>query len=119
MSESTADGGNNVVTFSDGKTVTIKNGSKGSSGTNGTNGADGISPTVTVSKSGKVTTIKITDKDGTKTATINDGADGEPYTLTAADKAAIKDAVIASLTTEKWMFELEDGSTVEKSVVVS
>ncbi|MBO5837263.1 MAG: hypothetical protein J6Q92_05150 [Oscillospiraceae bacterium] len=37
VSESTADGGSNVVTFSDGKTVTVKNGSKGSSGTNGTN----------------------------------------------------------------------------------
>lgn len=32
VSESSADGGNNVVTFSDGKTVTIKNGSKGSDG---------------------------------------------------------------------------------------
>ena len=32
--ESTADGGSNVVTFSDGKTVTIKNGSKGSDGKN-------------------------------------------------------------------------------------
>lgn len=40
-------------------------------------GEDGYSPTVTVSKSGKVTTIKITDKDGTKTATINDGTDGK------------------------------------------
>lgn len=37
---------------------------------------DGFSPTVTVSKSGKVTTIKITDKSETKTATINDGTDG-------------------------------------------
>ena len=39
-------------------------------------GDDGISPTVAVSKSGKVTTISITDKNGTKTATVNDGADG-------------------------------------------
>ena len=38
VSTSTADGGSNVVTFSDGKTVTIKNGSKGS------NGADGKTP---------------------------------------------------------------------------
>jgi hypothetical protein len=38
VSESTADGGSNVVTFSDGKTLTVKNGSKGSSGANGTNG---------------------------------------------------------------------------------
>ena len=39
-------------------------------------GDDGISPTVTTSKSGKVTTVTFTDKNGTKTATINDGADG-------------------------------------------
>lgn len=36
VSESTVDGGSNVVTFSDGKTVTIKNGSKGSTGAAGT-----------------------------------------------------------------------------------
>lgn len=36
VSTSSADGGSNVVTFSDGKTLTIKNGSKGSPGTNGT-----------------------------------------------------------------------------------
>ena len=32
ISENTTDGGNNVVTFSDGKTLTIKNGSKGPKG---------------------------------------------------------------------------------------
>lgn len=73
VSESTADGGSNVVTFSDGKTLTVKNGGMGSPGANGT---DGVSPTVEVSKSGKVTTITITDANGTKTATINDGEDG-------------------------------------------
>ena len=41
VSESTADGGNNVVTFSDGKTVTIKNGSKGTKGDKGDTGATG------------------------------------------------------------------------------
>ena len=41
VSESTADGGSNVVTFSDGKTVTIKNGGKGSKGDKGDTGADG------------------------------------------------------------------------------
>ena len=35
VSESTADGGSNVVTFSDGKTITIKNGSKGADGKDG------------------------------------------------------------------------------------
>lgn len=41
VSESGADGGNNVVTFSDGKTVTIKNGGKGSTGATGATGATG------------------------------------------------------------------------------
>lgn len=44
VSESTADGGSNVVTFSDGKTVTIKNGSKGSTGATGATGAAGKTP---------------------------------------------------------------------------
>ena len=39
-------------------------------------GADGVSPTVAVSKRGKVTTLTITDAEGTKTATVNDGEDG-------------------------------------------
>lgn len=41
VSESTEDGGSNVVTFSDGKTVTIKNGSKGSTGSKGDKGDAG------------------------------------------------------------------------------
>lgn len=41
VSESTADGGSNVVTFSDGKTLTVKNGSKGSTGATGATGATG------------------------------------------------------------------------------
>lgn len=43
VSESTASGGSNVVTFSDGKKVTIKN---GVNGTNGSNGKDGVTPTI-------------------------------------------------------------------------
>ena len=35
MSESTDDGGSNIVTFSDGKQLTVKNGSKGSNGKDG------------------------------------------------------------------------------------
>lgn len=41
VSESTTDGGSNVVTFSDGKTLTVKNGSKGSKGDKGDTGATG------------------------------------------------------------------------------
>lgn len=51
-------------------------GDKGDPGTNGINGQDGVSPVVDVSKSNKTTTITITDINGTKTATIYDGADG-------------------------------------------
>ena len=49
---------------------------KGSKGDNGEAGQDGVSPTVTTSKSGKVTTITITDAQGIHTATILDGSDG-------------------------------------------
>lgn len=41
VSESSADGGDNVVTFSDGKTLTVKNGSKGSKGDTGDTGETG------------------------------------------------------------------------------
>lgn len=44
VSESTADGGNNVVTFSDGKTLTVKNGKQGNPGTPGSDGHDGKTP---------------------------------------------------------------------------
>ena len=38
-------------------------------------GENGVSPTVTLSKEGKITTLTIIDVGGTKTATINDGED--------------------------------------------
>ncbi len=44
VSTSSADGGSNVVTFSDGKTLTVKNGSKGSTGAAGKDGVDGKTP---------------------------------------------------------------------------
>jgi hypothetical protein len=40
-------------------------------------GADGFSPIVSLSKSGKVTTLEITDKNGKKKAEILDGKDGK------------------------------------------
>ena len=48
----------------------------GETGEIGPQGPAGVSPTVEVSKTGKVTTITITDATGPHTATINDGADG-------------------------------------------
>lgn len=50
---------------------------KGKDYFDGEDGVDGISPTVSVSKNGNVTTINILDKDGLKTATINDGTNGK------------------------------------------
>ena len=53
-----------------------EDGQPGQDGAPGKDGEDGFSPTVSVSKVGKVTTITITDKNGVHTATINDGQDG-------------------------------------------
>jgi hypothetical protein len=51
-------------------------GATGATGPTGPKGDDGVSPTISVSKSGKITTITIVDAEGSHTATINDGADG-------------------------------------------
>lgn len=53
---------------------------KGKTGATGSPGKDGISPTVSVSKSGNTTTISITDKNGTHTQTVKDGTNGTPGT---------------------------------------
>lgn len=52
-------------------------GAKGDTGATGQPGRDGFSPTATVTKSGKVSTITITDKNGTTTAQVMDGERGE------------------------------------------
>lgn len=54
----------------------IYNGQKGDKGDKGNPGVDGFSPIATVTKSGDVATISITDKNGTTTATVKDGTDG-------------------------------------------
>ena len=57
-------------------TGVMAEGVNGTDGIDGTNGTDGVSPTVTVTKEGKVATITCTDVNGTTTATISDGAEG-------------------------------------------
>lgn len=47
-------------------------GATGGTGTTGATGADGFSPVANVSKSGTTTTITVTDKTGTTTASISD-----------------------------------------------
>lgn len=56
-------------------------GADGSNGQDGQDGADGFSPTASVTKSGKVATITITDKNGTTTETVSDGEDADPQDL--------------------------------------
>ena len=53
-----------------------QDGAPGRDGQDGAPGADGYSPTASVSKSGKIATITITDKNGTTSAQVSDGADG-------------------------------------------
>lgn len=46
------------------------------------------------------------------------GIDGNDYVLTDEDKQEIATKVIEALSTETWTFTLEDGSTVNKTVVL-
>ncbi len=52
-------------------------GADGADGKNGNDGADGYSPIVSLSRGENSVTVSITDKNGTKTATIFDGADAD------------------------------------------
>lgn len=94
-STSSADGGSNVYTFSNGSTIAVKNGSKGSQGNpgkDGTNGTNGTSVTVaSVSESdtdGGNNTITFSDgtsiiiKNGTKGAKGDKGDAGTNATTT-------------------------------------
>lgn len=57
-------------------TFTVTNGAKGDPGNPGSPGQPGVSPSVTINKVGKVTTLIITDALGPHEATILDGNDG-------------------------------------------
>lgn len=63
-----------TVTFTNGTSMTF-------TVTNGEDGTDGISPTATVTKSGKIATITITDKNGTTSVQLHDGEDADPTEL--------------------------------------
>lgn len=89
-------GADGVMTFEE-LTDEQRESLKGDQGPKGDPGPTGHSPSVTASKSGKVTTIKV---DGVSIATINDGnegAQGPAYTLTDSDRQTIVEAVVAAL----------------------
>lgn len=138
---STADGGSNVYTFSDGSTITVKNGSKGSTGAAGKNGTNGVTPTikvasgtaissvgtpsVTASTSGTTTTFTFNYLKGTK------GDKGDPGTnatttavaTTSANGLMSKDmatklngiasgaTAVTSTTVSNWGFKKTDTNT--------
>lgn len=83
---SSADGGNNVVTFSDGKTLTVKNGTKGSSG------KDGTSVTITNVEESTASggSNVVTFSDG-KTLTIKNGKDGTGGTGSGSSDWSVND----------------------------
>ena len=91
INESTEDGGDNVVTFSDGKTVTIKNGSRGPQGPQGEMGPRG--PTGEIGPQGPVGDTGKTGLQGPTGETGPQGPKGDSYTLTEADKAEIAELV--------------------------
>lgn len=106
VSESAADGGSNVVTFSDGKTLTVKNGSKGSAGkdgSNGSNGADGVSvtkveQTTTSNADGGTNVITVTLSNGqTYSFNVKNGSKGSTGDA-GSDATVTKAAVEAVLT---------------------
>lgn len=74
VSESTEDGGNNIVTFSDGKTVTVKNGTKGFKGDPGKDGASITIKSIAESTDDEGLNI-VTFSDGTK-LNIKNGSQG-------------------------------------------
>lgn len=65
-----------AVTSASGTDYADLKGEQGAPGADGADGADGISPTVELSKSGGVTTLTVTDRIGTRSVEILDGADG-------------------------------------------
>lgn len=64
-------------------------GERGLQGVQGVKGDDGVSPTVSTSKTGKVTTIEITDAQGTHTAKVNDGESVEVVQSTGTSEVAV------------------------------
>ena len=66
--------------------------------------------------------LKIKDAEGNVQEILaikgEDGKDGSDYVLTDADKQEIATKVIEKQSTENWTFTLEDGSTVNKTVVL-
>ena len=71
----------------------------GEKGDPGATGADGYSPTATVTQTQNGAIVSITDKNGTTTANVSNGTDGNDYILTNQDKSDIANIVLGLLPT--------------------
>lgn len=92
-------------------------GATGPQGPQGQTGADGVSPTVSVSKSGTTTTITITDAQGTHVATILDGESGVSewggIEGDIADQADLADALNSKADSDDVYTKLETDSLLD------
>ena len=90
-------------------------GERGLQGVQGVKGDDGVSPNVKTSKAGKVTTIEITDAQGTHTATVNDGDSVEVVQSTGNSTTSVmsQKAVSDALSTKVGKTELDSYATKE------
>ena len=101
-------------------------------GAKGEKGDDGVSPTVKTSKTGKVTTIEITDANGVHTATVNDGESVEivqstgTSTTSVMSQKAVSDALSnvytkaesdARLATKQNVLTAGNGITIADNVI--
>lgn len=106
VAESKEDAGVNVVTFyfTDGESQSfeVRN------GTQGIQGEPGISPTATVSKTGKTSTFEVTDASGTTKVDILDGTDGVSPTVSVS-KADGKTTVKITDKDGEHTAEIDDG----------
>ena len=96
---------------------------KGDTGATGPAGADGVSPTVSTSKSGNVTTITIVDAAGTKTATINDGAKGDtgpagPAGAGVPDGGTVGQLLSKTETGTAWIYPPQSGVSPEEVAAI-
>lgn len=93
---------------------------KASGDFDGEDGEDGVSPTITVSKSGTTTTITVTNADGsTTTSTVEDGEDGEDAdssAIQASLETTLKEYVDTLLGYNDLVGEVGDGNVITLSV---
>ena len=96
-------------------------GERGLQGVQGVKGDDGVSPTVTTSKTGKVTTIEITDAQGTHTATVNDGESVEVVQSTGTSTTDVmsQKAVNDALSTKVDKTDIVQSTGTSETAVMS